>query len=107
MSWGASLQWVDNTQQTRTEAGTLRSEGVSAFRRFTFNLDWLTDADQVRLASETRKVGKKKDILIAGYPADDGAKGVMFTMVAKLVDTPAFTAAQVNTYQTALTFEEA
>lgn len=106
-SYGAKLSWVEDTRQERTAGGSLRSEGIGSYRRFEVPLDHLDTADREVLASAFRRVGKRQDILIAGYPEATGNQASDYTLVAKLVSDNSYTAASFNRFAAKHIFEEA
>lgn len=106
-AYGAKLAWVEDTKQERTAGGSLRSEGSEGYRRFDIDLNHLNKADREVFASAFRRVGKRQDILIAGYPEEPGALAVDYTLVAKLTAGNSYTAASFERFTAQYSFEEA
>lgn len=106
-AWGAKLEWVEDTKLERTAAGSLRSEGVQPFRRFSIDLNHLTVSDRERFSAAFRRIGKRQDILIAGYPGAPGAQAIDYTLVAKLTQGNSYSASHPGQFKAPFTFEEA
>ena len=88
MSYGVEMGWDENTKQTRTDGGSLRSQSTESFRRLKFSLDYLDDGNRARLVELTRVLGMRLDFFVSCYPGANGAKERDHAMVAKFSAIP-------------------
>lgn len=84
-SYGVSLGWKEDTQQTRTDGGTLRSDAREPYRILRFSCKWLSETDRPKFLDIGRTVGMRKDIFVSCFPGAAGMKERDYAMPAKLV----------------------
>ena len=106
-SFGVSIGYVDNSVQSRTEAGNLITSINAMHRTLTFSLDWLTDADRVRLLSILRGNGLRKPIFVSIFPDDsDVTKEQNYQIYGKLSNLAQLTHPIYTMYSSSLSLEE-
>lgn len=88
ISYGVEMGWEENTKQSRTDGGSLRSETTEAFRKLNFSLERLTDGERARIVELLRSMGKRKDFFVSAFPGQNGAKERDFSMLAKMSSLP-------------------
>lgn len=106
MSYGVALEWVDDSTQSRTDGGSLRSDAAEVYRRLTIRLDWLTDSDRPKWLDITRTAGKRKDVFLSGYPTSGGQLERDHACAGKLTAGAPVKHPQYGTHSIELTLEE-
>lgn len=106
-NWGMRLGWIDDSQQSRTEGGTLHTDGVDPHRRMAFKLDWLSASDRPKFQELSRRDGKRKFVYVSAYPESGGALERDHAMVAKLVSVPELEQRHVDDFSGEYVVEEA
>ncbi len=107
MSYGLGLGWREDTKQTRTDGGTLRSDQFEPYRRLKFSLGHLDESERPKWLDFVRRVGKRMDFFVSCFPEAGGMKERDYTMSAKIVNTPDSTHPFLNTYAIDFELEEA
>lgn len=79
VEWG----WEEDTQQSRSAGGSLRSDGKIAYRVLDLTVGFVDAAQRAALADQLRWSGRRKDKFVALYPAFTGELGRDYTMLAK------------------------
>lgn len=105
-SWGHTLEWRDESKQTRTDGGSLRSESVAPYRALKLQLEWLTDTDRPKFLDIGRTLGKRKDLFISLYPNAGGMLERDYGIAAKVVGSLPATASRLNAHAMELELEE-
>ena len=90
MSKGMQLSWQESTRQYRTDGGTLRSDNFDPYRRWSFRLALLTEAEREELLEIIRVIGMRQDFVISGYPTTGGATERDFSGLVKITQMPPF-----------------
>lgn len=81
---GIVLDYRDGVDMTRTDAGSLRAEGLAeTYRVCSLTLGWLTDADRTSLISQMRTLGRGVDLWVSAYPTEGGQREREYAMVCK------------------------
>lgn len=106
-SEGLALSWQENTQQSRTEGGSLRIEAGAAWRRINVDLRLLAEDDRMRLADIARHRGMRDDMFLSVFPERGDALERDYQMQARLTTPGALQASVPLLHATTLTFEEA
>lgn len=106
-SYGVKLGWKENTTQTRTDGGSLRSDPAQPYRTLSFNLDWIMPEDRAVLLDAVRCAGKRQDIWITFFPGTGGALERDYSMTAKIVNAPDMGHPSYATYTQQFDLEEA
>jgi hypothetical protein len=65
---GLSLTWAENTQQARTEGGSLRVEVGATWRKLSVDLRDMDESDRMRLSDISRRSGMRDDLLVSVFP---------------------------------------
>jgi hypothetical protein len=88
IDWGANFSWEERGLQRRAEDGSLLSEAGAKFRKFSFGLDFLSEAERGAFAEMARRLGTSKDFLVSVYPGAGNFRAEHYCFVAKLVRAP-------------------
>lgn len=110
LSWNpetADFGWDESTQQSRSEGGTLRSDGTAAFRKIELQVNLKDEVECARLRDMLRYAGLRKDTYLNLYPEAGGEKTRDHTMLCKLVGKlPVLSADSSSVQKTRLSFQE-
>ena len=107
MSYGLDMSWREQSKQTRTEGGTLRTDEREPYRRFSFALDHLSVSERATLMDRFRRAGLRNDLFLSCFPEDtDADRERDYSGLVKLVETPSMQANLPTNYRTQLVFEE-
>lgn len=107
LSYGHSLSWEENTNQYRSDAGTLRSDIGLPIRRFEYDIGTVSETDRVLLQNAFRNSGLRRDLFISMFPDDiDIDRRVDYSAIVKLVKIPKFTEYQFKYYRSKYIMEE-
>lgn len=104
--YGLRLDWVDSTEQMRTEAGTLRSVGGNLFRRLEIDLSMLSDRQRGELTNLMVKSGKRGDVFVSAFPSAGGRREVEYAFLARRVSDWGHEHDFYQNWKGSLTFEE-
>jgi hypothetical protein len=106
-NFGVSIGYADTSTQTRTEAGNLVSVIKPIHRTLNFDLQWLTDADRVRMLSILRGNGLRKPLFASVFPEDgDPIKEQNYQLYGKITGLNPVTHPLYTIYSSSLTLEE-
>lgn len=106
-AYGLKLGWTESTKQSRTEGGALRSESKDPYRKLSFDLQWIYEADRKRLFETMRKIGKRKDFFISIYPGAGLELERDNAMHAKITGMPDFSIPFYGIHSAQFDIEEA
>ena len=107
MSYGLNCAPVEDSKQTRTDGGTLRTDPSGSYRRWSFSLDALPAEERVVITEIMRKQGKRKDMFLNCFPGVGGVKERDYAGAVKLTKLPDVPHDYYNNWRAALEFEEA
>lgn len=106
-NYGVAMSWEEASTQERTEGGTLRTDSVDPYRRWSLSMEDLSEGERAQLTEICRRVGMREDLFLSCYPGIGGATESDHAGQAKLVQAPKFTRRSSKIYATDLIFEEA
>lgn len=104
----ADFGWDEDTTQSRSDGGTLRSDGKVAFRTLDLQLTLKDEIQRAQLADIIRFAGLRKDMFLALFPGKGGELERDYTALVKLAGKlPKLTLSSGNFNQkTRLSFQE-
>lgn len=88
MSYGLTCGPEEESQQARTDGGTLRTDPLGSFRRWLFDLDWVEPAERATLTEILRLKGKRADMFINCFPGAGGVQERDHAGAVKLTQLP-------------------
>jgi len=88
MSYGHAMQWDESSTQERTGGGTLRTDGEEPYRRWEFDLAWLTQGERAVLMNIVRRAGLRQDVFLSMFPTESGEKERDYAGAGKFVSMP-------------------
>ena len=103
---GLEMAWMEQSKQSRTEGGTLRTDERDPYRRFALHLPRLTAAERTTLLDRLRRAGLRNDIFLSCAPQMDSDLERDYTGLVKLTSTPGMVADLPGNFKTELIFEE-
>lgn len=106
-SYGHTLQWLSNTTQRKTAAGSVFAASRQAYRQISWQLEYLLDSERPHLSEALRLVGLDKDLFISLFPEQGGLREIEYAMSCKLTENPAIAGNFFNNNTTAFSAQEA
>lgn len=88
MSFGATMSWQEQSEQERSDGGTLRTDAKESYRRWEFDLSLLTQGERATLANIARRAGLRNDLFLSCYPGEGAELERDFAGLAKIVSAP-------------------
>ncbi len=106
-SFGLSVGYGDTSTQVRTEAGNLITVINPIHRTLNFDLQYLTDADRVRMLSILRGNGLRKPLFVSVFPEDaDVTKEQSYQIYGKMPSLNSISHPLYTIYSTSISLEE-
>lgn len=106
-SWGLQLEWQDESDQERTDGGSISVVERTPNRRMTLDLAHVQPIERPKLLDMGRAQGRSKDIFVSAYPLTGGAEERDHSFMAKLENSIAMQRPNSQFYTLPLTFLEA
>lgn len=88
MSYGLTCGPQEDSRQTRTDGGTLRTDPQGSYRHWSFDLDWVEPAERATLTEILRLKGKRTDMFINCFPGAGGVQERDHAGAVKLTQLP-------------------
>jgi hypothetical protein len=88
MSYGVDCHWEEDTEQTQTDGGTIRSDPFTPYRLWQFDLGSLTSSEIASLMQFARNTGKRSDLFVSCYPEAGGELERNHAGQVKLIEMP-------------------
>lgn len=85
---GMGLEWVDNSQQQRTLAGSLRTDPQARYRRLTGELDALPESERAALLEAAGYAGLSREIFVSVFPGAGGTQERDHALLGKFTRLP-------------------
>jgi hypothetical protein len=104
--WGQTMTWEENTQQTRTEGGSLRTEPGASWRTLQVSMAQMPEDERRQLAELARQVGMRGDVFISLYPGQGDEQERDHQMQAKLTSAAPIAASAPLLFDQSLSFGE-
>lgn len=86
--YGIDLSWEEDTEQERTEGGSLRSDNREPYRLLRLDLNELSDGERALMMEILRLNGKRSDFFVSCFPGFGGNKERDYQFAAKIVQMP-------------------
>lgn len=64
----AKFSWQEDTTQSRSDGGSLRSDGKITYRTASLAVNWLDPSQRVKVADMSRYAGKRMDFFASTFP---------------------------------------
>jgi len=106
VSLGLANAWQENTKQTRSEGGSLRSDAKAQYRDINLTMGELDASSRTGFFENVRYVGKRKDFLASIFPECGGGVERDYTMQCKFSAMPNFVYWAENTYRVSFKLTE-
>lgn len=105
-SLGLESGWKENTRLTRTDGGTLRSDGYPNYRELAGDINKMGGSDRAVLAEILRRVGMRTDLFVTTYPGVGGTLERDHAFAAKVIAMPSAKHDWPSRYSSRLSFGE-
>ena len=86
--YGVDLSWEEDTEQERTEGGSLRSDNREPWRLLRLDLNEITEGERATLMEILRINGKRNEVFVSCFPSFGGNKERDYQFAAKIVQMP-------------------
>lgn len=107
ISFGHSLSWEENTQQYRTQSGSLKSNFSTPYRKWQFSLNTIPESSRISIQHGLRSVGLRKDFFMSCFPGDlSRDKEIDYSGIVKLTKIPKYSEFAPNYYRANYEIEE-
>ncbi len=77
--------WEEDTDQSRSAGGSLRSDGKISYRTISAEVQFVDESQRSDLADQLRLAGRRKDVFLSVFPDRGGELERDYTMLAKYV----------------------
>lgn len=105
-SYGLTLGWDEDTKNTRTAGGSLRSDPTDKWRVMNFDLDAIVPEDRQKVMEIFRELGINKDFFISMFPSRGGMLERDYTLQAKMARSGTMALPKHRLYSTKIQLEE-
>lgn len=106
MEYGMQLSWKDNSDQVRTQGGSLRTDNRVLFRELKGKLPAIKVTERAIWMDILRQIGKRSETFFSIYPEAGGALERDHAVLGKFTELPDTTTATPSSYSSNITFEE-
>lgn len=106
IEYGMDLSWQDNSEQFRTQGGSIRTDNRVLYRALKGKLPALTPGERATYMDMVRQVALRSEVFISVFPTLGGALERDHAMLGKFTNMPNVAHREYNSYQSDLTFEE-
>ena len=107
VSFGHNLYWKENTLQYRTEAGTLRSDFITANKVIEFSINTIYESERSQLQRALALTGKRKDFFISLFPEScDENYQIDYSGIVKMTRIPRYSEFAPSFYSSKYIVEE-
>lgn len=106
MEYGMNLSWQDNSDQVRTQGGSLRTDNRVLYRKLTGKLPAILSAERATWMNILRTIGKRSETFFSIYPEVGGALERDHAVLGKFTDMPDLLTDTPSSYSSTITFEE-
>ena len=106
INYGAQVYWEDNSQQRRTQGGSIRTDARVRYRVAAGNLQRLDETERSAFMDALRSAGLRSEIFFTLYPGTGGAAERDHSLLGKLVAMPKITTSQPSNWTGEFRIEE-
>jgi hypothetical protein len=106
VSYGLQLYWEDNSEQRRTQGGSLRTDARVRYRCIKGELGYLNPAERAVAVETLRQIALRTETFVSVFPGYGGAQERDYSLLGKFTSMPQFTHGQPSSHSAQLAFEE-
>lgn len=88
-AYGHEFAWRSDEEQKRSVGGSVFTTEREKWREFSFDLNWITEAERPLFSEAIRQVSTSKDWFISMYPESGGQKEMEYAMSCSFLSIPA------------------
>ncbi len=104
--YGFKLSWMDNSDQVRTQGGSLRTDNRVMYRALVGKLPAIKTSERAVWMDILRQIGKRSETFISVYPEAGGALERDHAILGKFTEMPDNTTGTPSSYSSNIVFEE-
>lgn len=105
--FGISTDFVDQSQQSRTQSGNLITDNKPSYKTLNFDLEWLTPSDRTEFIKLIKTVGVKQSVFASIFPNDaDTEKESLYQIYGKFTNSVTITHPMFTVYTTSVSLEQ-
>lgn len=105
--FGISADFVDQSQQSRTQSGNLVTDNKPSYKTLNFDLEWLTPSDRTEFIKLVKTVGVKQSVFASIFPNNsDTEKESLYQIYGKFTNTATITHPMFTVYTTSISLEQ-
>lgn len=105
-NYGVDCHWTEDTEQTVTDGGTIRSDPFTPSRVWQFDLDNLSATERASLMQFFRNTGKRNDLFISCFPEVGGDQERDYAGQVKITEMPEMPHNRFGNWRTRLVLKE-
>lgn len=105
-AYGLRLHWQDQSQQRRTQGGSLRTDSLVKYRVLAGDLSYLTNSERPVATEMLRQIALRSETFVSVFPGLGGALERDYSLLGKFTVMPAFTNNNPGSHSAAISFEE-
>ena len=107
VSFGHNLYWSENSNQYRTEAGTLRTDIYIPNKIIEFSLGTIYERERSNIQRTLSSIGKRKEFFISLFPQDCiPSRELDYSGIVKMTKVPKYPEFAPNLYSAKYIVEE-
>jgi hypothetical protein len=104
--YGRAMAWKEASKLSRTDGGSLRTEGYLPYRIFSCSFKSLAETDRSALLDIFRKIGMRTDVVVSFNPSAGGNLERDYLAAVKFTTLPKLTSPYPSSYESAAEMEE-
>lgn len=104
--YGLQLYWEDNSEQVRTQAGSLRTDNRVLYRYLSGRLPAIKQSERAQWMDLLRQVAKRSEVFVSVYPESGGKLERDHALLGKFTSMPDITTDNPSAYSSNLQIEE-
>lgn len=106
IEYGMNLFWQDNSDQVRTQGGSLRTDNRVLFRKLVGKLPAIKQSERAVWMNILRQIGKRSETFFSIYPEAGGALERDHAILGKFTEMPDLITANPSAHTSSIIFEE-
>ena len=106
VSYGLQLYWQDNSEQRRTQGGSLRTDVRVRYRCLQGDLSYLSFTERALAMDTLRQIALRTETFVSVFPGVGGALERDYSLLGKFTSMPQFTHNQPGSHSARLAIDE-
>lgn len=88
VSYGMELTWMDNSEQRRTQGGSIRTQAQNRYRMLTGRLGRLDESERAAFMDALRTAALRSEVFVTVFPGEGGARERDYSLLGKFTRMP-------------------